>query len=243
MMKLCERECARMIEVNNIQHTFLIGKKGKEKRVPVLRNVSFDVKQGEIVTIVGKSGSGKSTLLQILAGFMKPEYGSLCVNGQETAAFNETESAAFRLKNFGFIFQNFQLMPSLTAFENIELPLKLQGMNVLERKKQVETIMNKVGLTEVADHFPNELSGGQQQRVSIARALVTNAPILLADEPTGSLDSETEQDILNLIQQLNRELNLTFIIITHDEEVAMIANKRYRMHDGELVKEGEHRAI
>lgn len=232
-----------MIKVTNLQHTFSIGKRGKERQVPVLREVSFDVKKGEIVAVVGKSGSGKSTLLQILAGFMKPEHGSIVVNAQEIAAFNEVQSAKFRLENFGFIFQNFQLMPSLTAFENIELPLKLQGMNVSERKKRVEVIMKKVGLTEVTDHYPNELSGGQQQRVSIARALVTNAPILLADEPTGSLDSETEQDILMLIQQLNRELDLTFIIITHDEEVAMIADKRFRMHDGQLVKEGEHNAI
>lgn len=232
-----------MIKVTNLQHTFSIGKRGKERQVPVLKNVSFDVKKGEIVAVVGKSGSGKSTLLQILAGFMKPEHGSIVVNAQEIAAFTEVQSAKFRLENFGFIFQNFQLMPSLTAFENIELPLKLQGMNVSERRKRVEVIMKKVGLTEVTDHYPNELSGGQQQRVSIARALVTNAPILLADEPTGSLDSETEQDILMLIQQLNRELDLTFIIITHDEEVAMIADKRFRMHDGQLVKEGEHHAI
>lgn len=232
-----------MIKVTNLQHTFSIGKRGKERQVPVLRDVSFDVKKGEIVAVVGKSGSGKSTLLQILAGFMKPGHGSIVVNAQEIAGFNEIQSAKFRLENFGFIFQNFQLMPSLTAFENIELPLKLQGMNVSERRKRVEVIMKKVGLTEVTDHYPNELSGGQQQRVSIARALVTNAPILLADEPTGSLDSETEQDILMLIQQLNRELDLTFIIITHDEEVAMIADKRFRMHDGQLVKEGEHNAI
>lgn len=232
-----------MIKVTNLQHTFSIGKRGKERQVPVLNDVSFDVKKGEIVAVVGKSGSGKSTLLQILAGFMKPEHGSIVVNAQEIAGFNEVQSAKFRLENFGFIFQNFQLMPSLTAFENIELPLKLKGMNVSERRKRVEVIMKKVGLTEVTDHYPNELSGGQQQRVSIARALVTNAPILLADEPTGSLDSETEQDILILIQQLNRELDLTFIIITHDEEVAMIADKRYRMHDGQLVKEGEHNAI
>lgn len=232
-----------MIKVTNLQHTFSIGKRGKERQVPVLRDVSFDVKKGEIVAVVGKSGSGKSTLLQILAGFMKPEHGSIVVNAQEIAAFNEVQSAKFRLENFGFIFQNFQLMPSLTAFENIELPLKLQGMNVSERRKRVEVIMKKVGLTEVTEHYPNELSGGQQQRVSIARALVTNAPILLADEPTGSLDSETEQDILMLIQQLNRELDLTFIIITHDEEVAMIADKRYRMHDGQLVKEGERNAF
>lgn len=232
-----------MIKVTNLQHTFSIGKRGKERQVPVLKDVSFDVEKGEIVAVVGKSGSGKSTLLQILAGFMKPEHGSIVINAQEIAGFNEIQSAKFRLENFGFIFQNFQLMPSLTAFENIELPLKLQGMNVSERRKRVEVIMKKVGLTEVTDHYPNELSGGQQQRVSIARALVTNAPILLADEPTGSLDSETEQDILMLIQQLNRELDLTFIIITHDEEVAMIADKRFRMHDGQLVKEGEHNAI
>lgn len=232
-----------MIKVTNLQHTFSIGKRGKERQVPVLKDVSFDVEKGEIVAVVGKSGSGKSTLLQILAGFMKPEHGSIVVNAQEIAGFNEIQSAKFRLENFGFIFQNFQLMPSLTAFENIELPLKLQGMNVSERRKRVEVIMKKVGLTEVTDHYPNELSGGQQQRVSIARALVTNAPILLADEPTGSLDSETEQDILMLIQQLNRELDLTFIIITHDEEVAMIADKRFRMHDGQLVKEGEHNVI
>lgn len=232
-----------MIKVTNLQHTFSIGKRGKERQVPVLRDVSFEVKKGEIVAVVGKSGSGKSTLLQILAGFMKPEHGSIVVNAQEIAAFNEVQSAKFRLENFGFIFQNFQLMPSLTAFENIELPLKLQGMNLSERRKRVEVIMKKVGLTEVTDHYPNELSGGQQQRVSIARALVTSAPILLADEPTGSLDSETEQDILMLIQQLNRELDLTFIIITHDEEVAMIADKRFRMHDGKLVKEGDRDAI
>lgn len=232
-----------MIKVKNLQHTFSIGKRGKERQVPVLKDVSFDVEKGEIVAVVGKSGSGKSTLLQILAGFMKLEHGSIVVNAQEIAGFNEIQSAKFRLENFGFIFQNFQLMPSLTAFENIELPLKLQGMNVSERRKRVEVIMKKVGLTEVTDHYPNELSGGQQQRVSIARALVTNAPILLADEPTGSLDSETEQDILMLIQQLNRELDLTFIIITHDEEVAMIADKRFRMHDGQLVKEGEHNVI
>ena len=226
-----------MIQVENLQHTFLIGKKGKEKHVPVLKGVNLEVKQGEIVAIVGKSGSGKSTLLQTLAGFMKPEQGSIKVNGQETVMLNETESAAFRLRQFGFIFQNFQLMPGLTAFENIELPLKLQGISKAVRKEKVKKLMDKVGLTAVADHYPNELSGGQQQRVSIARALITNPPILLADEPTGSLDSETEQDILLLIQSLNNELGLTFVIITHDEEVATIAHRRFRMYDGELVKE------
>ncbi len=226
----------KMIKVKQVNHTFLIGKKGKEKKVPVLKGLSFEVEKGEIVAIVGKSGSGKSTLLHTIAGFMSPEQGSITVNGQETANLNETERAAFRLNNFGFIFQNFQLMPGLTAFENVELPLKLKGISAKQRKASVKQLMDKVGLTEVGDHYPNELSGGQQQRVSIARALITNPPILFADEPTGSLDSETEQDILLLIQNLNQTLGVTFVMITHDEEVASIAHRTFKMRDGELVK-------
>ncbi|MBD7946071.1 MULTISPECIES: ABC transporter ATP-binding protein [Psychrobacillus] len=226
-----------MIHVNNVNHTFLIGKKGKEKKVPVLKGLTFNVQEGEIVAVVGKSGSGKSTLLNTIAGFMSPEQGSIIINGQETAALNETERAEFRLNNFGFIFQSFQLMPGLTAFENIELPLKLKGVSPKKRKVSVLQLMKKVGLESVSDHYPNELSGGQQQRVSIARALITNPPILLADEPTGSLDSETEQDILMLIQDLNQTMGVTFVIITHDDEVASIAHRKFKMHDGELKKE------
>lgn len=218
-------------------------KKGKEQRIPVLKNLSFDVKKGEIVSIVGRSGSGKSTLLHILAGFLKPDSGEIHVDGTKTSSFNETESAQFRLDHFGFIFQSFQLMPGLTAFENIELPLKLKGMNRKERQAKVEQLLQHVGLREVQDHYPNELSGGQQQRVSIARALITDPPIILADEPTGSLDSETEQDILLLIQSLNRTLGITFVIITHDEEVAESAHRTYRMHDGELVEGGVSHAV
>ncbi|MFJ8063480.1 ABC transporter ATP-binding protein [Psychrobacillus sp. NPDC096426] len=225
-----------MIQVQNVNHTFLIGKKGKEKKVPVLKGLSFEVEKGEIVAIVGKSGSGKSTLLHTIAGFMSPEQGSIAVNGQETAFLNETERAQFRVDNFGFIFQNFQLMPGLSAFENVELPLKLKGVASKKRKKSVQQLLKKVGLEEVTDHYPNELSGGQQQRVSIARALITNPPILFADEPTGSLDSETEQDILLLIQDLNQTLGVTFVIITHDEEVASIAHRKFKMRDGELMR-------
>lgn len=238
MNKKVTRKGYYMIHVKNVNHTFLIGKKGKEKKVPVLKNLSFDVQQGEIVAIVGKSGSGKSTLLNTIAGFMSPEQGSILVNGQETVKLNESEKASFRLNNFGFIFQNFQLMPGLTAFENVELPLKLKGISSKKRKVSVLQIMKKVGLDAVSDHYPNELSGGQQQRVSIARALITNPPILLADEPTGSLDSETEQDILLLIQELNRTMGITFVMITHDDEVASIAHRKLKMHDGELRKEG-----
>ena len=226
-----------MITIKGLNHSFKIGKKGKEKHIPVLSDVNFDVQEGEIVSIVGKSGSGKSTLLHILAGFMTPESGEIKVKGIETSTFNETDNAEFRLNNYGFIFQNFQLMPGLNAFENVELPLKLKGIEKAERKEKVEKLMKYVGLTEVQDHYPNELSGGQQQRVSIARALITDPPIILADEPTGSLDSETEQEILLLIQSLNKNRGITFVIITHDDEVAQTANRVYTMHDGEL-KEG-----
>ena len=226
-----------MITIKGLNHSFKIGKKGKEKHIPVLRDVNFDVQDGEIVSIIGKSGSGKSTLLHILAGFMTPESGEIKVKGIETSTFNETDNAEFRLNNYGFIFQNFQLMPGLNAFENVELPLKLKGIEKAERREKVEKLMKYVGLTEVQDHYPNELSGGQQQRVSIARALITDPPIILADEPTGSLDSETEQEILLLIQSLNKNRGITFVIITHDDEVAQTANRVYTMHDGEL-KEG-----
>lgn len=224
-----------MITVKSLHHTFSIGKKGNEKKVEVLKGINFHIRQGEIVSIVGKSGSGKSTLLQIIAGFMKPDSGSIVVNETEIAGFTEKQSAAFRLNQFGFIFQNFQLLPSQTVFENIELPLKLKGESRIIREKKVTELIKKVGLTEVADHYPNELSGGQQQRVSIARAIITNPPIILADEPTGSLDSQTEQEILSLIQLLNKNDNLTFVIITHDEEVASIADRQFRMTDGVLV--------
>ncbi|WP_342506860.1 ABC transporter ATP-binding protein [Sporosarcina sp. FSL K6-2383] len=232
-----------MISIRNLNHSFKIGKKGKEKRVPVLKGLTFNVAEGEIVSIVGKSGSGKSTLLHIMAGFLTPESGEIIIKGVETSTFNELESAKFRLDHFGFVFQNFQLMPGLTAFENVELPLKLKGINKSERRKKVKDLMQSVGLTDVQDHYPNELSGGQQQRVSIARALITDPPVIFADEPTGSLDSETEQDVLLLIQSLNQTRGITFVIITHDDEVAQTANRVYRMHDGELTEGGVQRAI
>lgn len=232
-----------MISVRNLNHSFKIGKKGKEKRVPVLRGLTFDVAEGEIVSIVGKSGSGKSTLLHIMAGFLTPESGEIHVKGTKTSLFNEVENAEFRLNHFGFVFQNFQLMPGLTALENVELPLKLKGINKHERLKKVKDLMKSVGLTDVQDHYPNELSGGQQQRVSIARALITDPPVIFADEPTGSLDSETEQDVLLLIQSLNKTRNITFVIITHDDEVAQTADRVYRMHDGELTEGGVQHAI
>ena len=208
--------------------------------VPVLKGINLNIKAGEIVSIVGKSGSGKSTLLQAMAGLMKPNEGAIYMNNKNIVPLSESEMAKFRLEYFGFIFQNFQLLPNQNVFENIEIPLKLKGLSKAIRKVKVEEMMQKVGLEHVADHYPNELSGGQQQRVAIARAMITGSPVIFADEPTGSLDMQTEQEILLLIQMLNQKENLTFIIITHDEEVASIAHTKYRMHDGLLKGEKEY---
>ena len=229
-----------MIEVQNVKHTFSIGKKGSEKKVPVLKGIDLSIEQGQIISILGKSGSGKSTLLQSMAGLMKPDEGEIVINGTNIVQLNETEAAKFRLQHFGFIFQSFQLLPYQNVAENIEMPLKLKGIAKAVRKKKVEELLKKVGLHHVADHFPNELSGGQQQRVAIARAMIAGSPIIFADEPTGSLDVQTEQEILLLIQMLNQKDNLTFVIITHDEEVASIAHKTYRMTDGLLKGENEY---
>lgn len=227
-----------MIEVRNLSHSFKVGKKGAEKEIPVLKNVTFNIKQGEIATIVGRSGSGKSTLLNLISGYISPTEGELIIHEKNVTNFNEKEWAKFRLNHFGFIFQSFQLIPSLTTFENVELPLTLKGVPSPERKKQVMDLLQNVGLHEHASHYPNELSGGQQQRVSIARALITKPSIILADEPTGSLDTETELEILDLIRHLNTEKGITFCIITHDDEVAKISNHQFHLQDGVLSKGG-----
>ncbi|WP_040225398.1 ABC transporter ATP-binding protein [Bhargavaea cecembensis] len=232
-----------MIEVKGLAHSFRVGKKGKETEVPVLKGLTLQAADGEIVSIVGRSGSGKSTLLHILAGFLQPDRGQVLVDGTDLTAMTEAQRAAYRLDHFGFVFQNFQLMPGLTAFENVELPLTLKGVPAAERRRKVEELLKNVGLSDIRSHYPNELSGGQQQRVGIARALITEPPIIFADEPTGSLDSETEQDILLLIQSLNRTYGITFVIITHDDEVAAIADRTYRMHDGELAEGGLRHVI
>ncbi|MBS4209567.1 ABC transporter ATP-binding protein [Bacillus sp. FJAT-50079] len=225
-----------MIEVKQVSHAFEIGKKGQKNRIPVLENISFTVDKGEIVTIVGRSGSGKSTLLNIISGFIKPKEGEVWIDGTKVSDLNESKFADFRLKHLGFIFQNFQLIPSMTAFQNVELPLVLKGMDEQSRKMQVDETLAKVGLLEYKEHYPSELSGGQQQRVSIARALVVNPPLILADEPTGSLDSETETELLEFIRKLNSELGITFLIITHDEKVANIGNRTIEIADGKVLE-------
>lgn len=227
-----------MIEVKNLSHTFYLGKKGNETTVPVLKDISFSVNEGEIITITGKSGSGKSTLLNLIGGFLRPSEGQIIMKGTDITTFNEGELADFRLENLSFIFQSFQLLPSMTAYENVELPLVLKGLDREQRRKKAMSALERVGLKDFESYYPSELSGGQQQRVSIARALVMESKIILADEPTGSLDSETEQEILAFIKELNEKEQITFLIITHDEEVAKIGHYRIHLHDGQIVKEG-----
>lgn len=226
-----------MITIKNLSHDFIIGKKGRQTVIPVLRDISLQVNKGEIVTIVGRSGSGKSTLLNLVSGFIHPKQGEIWIADEKVSELNEAKFADFRIKNLGFIFQSFQLIPSMTASQNIELPLILKGMNEADRKKQTEEMLQKVGLLEYRNHYPGELSGGQQQRVSIARALIVNPPVILADEPTGSLDSETEDDLLDFIQELNKDLGITFLIITHDDKVAEIGHRKIELKDGRIVEE------
>jgi acetoin utilization transport system ATP-binding protein len=227
-----------MIKVTNLHHSFYIGKKGKKQTVPVLKNINLEVNAGEIVSIVGRSGSGKSTLLNLISGYIKPTEGEIVIQGENVTNYSEAQWANFRINNLGFIFQSFQLIPSMTAFQNVELPLMMKGVDEKERKSKVEDMLKKVGLEGWEGHYPSELSGGQQQRVSIARALVMNPPIILADEPTGSLDSETEEELLNFIKELNRKEGITFVIITHDQEVASIAHRMVTLENGQTVKDG-----
>ncbi|GIN92923.1 ABC transporter ATP-binding protein YtrE [Siminovitchia terrae] len=224
-----------MIVVKNVSHSFEVGKRGQKHKIPVLEDVSLTIKEGEIVTIVGRSGSGKSTLLNIIGGFLKPTQGEVWIAGEKVSDLNEAKFADFRLEHLGFIFQNFQLIPSMTAFQNVELPLVLKGMNEQERKLKTDKTLQRVGLLEYKNHYPNELSGGQQQRASIARALAVNPPLILADEPTGSLDSETEEQLLQFIKELNEE-GITFLIITHDDKVAEIGHRAIEIADGKILE-------
>ncbi|KMJ58303.1 ABC transporter ATP-binding protein [Bacillus sp. LL01] len=228
-----------MIRVQGLSHDFVVGKKNKEQRVSVLRDINMSIYEGEIVSIIGKSGSGKSTLLNLMSGFMKPTEGSIEIAGKDVTKMSEAEWSDFRLGHIGFIFQSFQLIPSMTAFSNVELALKIKGVGADERKKRVMEVLSRVGLEGFEEFYPSELSGGQQQRVGIARALVTKPRIIFADEPTGSLDSDTEQEFLNFIQDLNRNEGITFVIITHDKDVAKVANRTVELVAGGMVERGE----
>lgn len=228
-----------MIMIKNLSHEFIIGKKNNKQKIPVLNDINLSIYEGEIVSIVGKSGSGKSTLLNLMSGFMKPTSGTIEINGMDVTKLTEAKWSEFRLNHIGFIFQSFQLIPTMTAFANVELPLKMVGVGEHARKIRVLEVLEKVGLNGFEEFYPSELSGGQQQRVGIARALITKPNLILADEPTGSLDSETEQEFLQFIKQLNEIDGITFVIITHDQDVARIAHRTVQLKHGRLEERGE----
>jgi acetoin utilization transport system ATP-binding protein len=223
-----------MIDVKNLRHQFKIGKKGQEKIVPVLEDISFGVREGEIVSILGRSGSGKSTLLNLIAGYIRPTNGSIFISGQDVTNLSESKWAQFRMENLGFIFQSFQLIPSMNAYQNVELPLTLKGIAESERAKIVLETFERVGMMGHEQFFPSELSGGQQQRIGIARAMALKPKLILADEPTGSLDHETEKEVLAFIRKLNEEEGTTFLMITHDSEVAAFADRSVSIVEGRL---------
>ncbi len=221
---------APLIVLDNLSKSYRRG----QQVVPVLERISFNIAAGEFLALMGPSGSGKSTLLNLIAGIDRPDSGTLSVAGQDIAALEEAELAAWRAENVGFIFQFYNLMPVLTALENVELPLLLKNLGKAERRERAELALSMVGLADRMDHTPNELSGGQQQRVAIARALITDPTLIVADEPTGDLDRESAGDILHLLQRLNDELGKTIVMVTHDQRAAESAHAIMHLEKGEL---------
>ncbi|HAK44223.1 MAG TPA: macrolide ABC transporter ATP-binding protein [Clostridium sp.] len=200
--------------------------------VNILKGISLNVDAGEFVAIVGESGSGKSTLLNILGGLMACDNGEIIINVNHIEKLTENELALFRRNNLGFIFQTYNLLPQLSALENVEMPLIFSGISKNERRTRAKEMLERVGLADRMEHKPAELSGGQQQRVSIARALINNPKVILADEPTGNLDSKTSIEILNLLKELNQTYNMTFLVVTHSQVVYKYADKIVKMEDG-----------
>jgi putative ABC transport system ATP-binding protein len=203
--------------------------------VPVLESIDLQVLPGEFVALMGPSGSGKSTLLNLIAGIDRPSSGRLLVAGQDIAGMSESALAGFRSRHIGFIFQLYNLIPVMTAFENVELPLLLTPLSKAERRRHVMTALEVVGLADRSDHTPRQLSGGQEQRVAIARAVVTDPTLLLADEPTGDLDKKSEGEILELLRRLNGEFGKAIVMVTHDPKAAACASRTVMLEKGSLV--------
>lgn len=222
-----------MLRVENVTHAF---KNGYEV-TPVLHNINFTVKQGEMVALLGSSGSGKSTLLNLMAGLMKPSDGHIYIADQDIVKMSENKLSEFRRKHIGFIFQAYELIASLTVRENVELPLVFQSISPSVRKQKALALLESVGIPDKADLFPSMLSGGQQQRVSIARSLITEPSVIFADEPTGNLDSKTEEEIISILLHLNKTMKTTFIVVTHENDVAEQMQRIFALRDGFLVTE------
>jgi putative ABC transport system ATP-binding protein len=219
-----------IVEIKNVSKSYRRG----SQTIPVLENISFDIAEGDFLALMGPSGSGKSTLLNLLAGIDSVDSGSITIGGVDISTLSETSLAEWRAVNVGFIFQFYNLIPVLTAFENVELPLILTSLGKKERREHAEMALNVVGLSDRVSHYPNQLSGGQQQRVAIARAIVTDPTILVADEPTGDLDRVSAAEILDLIGRLNREIGKTIVMVTHDPRAAERAHLLLHLDKGVL---------
>lgn len=229
------------IRLENIHKTYDLG----EIQVPALRGVSLEIYRGEFVAVMGASGSGKSTLMNIVGCLDRPTKGHYLLDGKDVSSLTKDELAAIRSHKIGFVFQQFNLLPRTSALENVELPTIYAGVRVEERAKRAQEALNRVGLADRAEHFPSQLSGGQQQRVAIARALVNRPSLLLADEPTGNLDSRTSVEIMEILQGLNDQQGLTVVIVTHEPDIAQYAKRALEFRDGKLRKDTvvQNRAI
>jgi len=222
-----------MIKLDNITKEYRMG----EDIVHAVSGISLEIKEGEFVALVGPSGSGKSTPMHIIGGLDTPTSGRVVVDGQDLSRASDKELSRYRNEKIGFVFQAFNLHPTYTATENVALPLIFSGIGQRKRMKMAAEALEIVGLAERASHRPNQLSGGEKQRVSIARALVTQPKILLADEPTGNLDSRNGKHVMELLSQLNKEKGITLIIVTHDMEIAAVAGRIIKMRDGKIVED------
>lgn len=229
---MAEKKQKEVIRVKDLYKIYRVG----DSKVRALNGVDFSIYKGEFCAIVGTSGSGKSTLLNMLAGLEKPTKGEIIIAGEHMEKKNENQLVKFRREHIGFIFQSFNLLPTMNALENVALPLTFQGMDKAKRMKLANKVLNLVNLKEHKKHKPTQLSGGQQQRVGIARALVVNPEIIFADEPTGNLDSNTSQEVMNLIKRIIREQNQTLVMVTHDNFLAGFADRVFHIKDGKIIK-------
>ena len=225
------------IKINNLRKVYRIG----AERVVALDHIDMEIKRGEICCILGPSGSGKSTLLNMIAGLEKPTRGHILFMGEQIATMSETRLARFRQQNMGFVFQSYALLPMLTALENVALPLMFRGVSRSRRKQVAMKMLKMVGLQTHMKHKPTQMSGGQQQRVGIARAFAGNAPVILADEPTGNLDSKTTNELMTIIITRARELNQTLLIVTHDIRMVEYVDKVFHIFDGRIAKVEDNR--
>ncbi|MCP4377949.1 MAG: ABC transporter ATP-binding protein [bacterium] len=218
------------IHIEHLNRTYVRG----TNEIHALNDVSVDIEDGEFVALMGPSGSGKTTLLNIVAGIDHATSGAVSIGGQNVLDMGDSQKASWRTRNVGYVFQFYNLMPMLTAFENVELPLLVLPLNRKQRMKHAQAALEAVAIDQRRDHYPRQLSGGEQQRVAIARAIVTDAKVLVADEPTGNLDAESEQDIMTLLKRLNKELGKTMLMVTHDSAAAVFADRTIRLEKGRL---------